>query len=333
MLCDELIAKLAPESGCDITPIIPRLKQAQKFTLSPEFAAVAEALSEDYSGLVRVFERCRLPYPETWVEFAQADRPRFMASGMHHPQMQRQPKRVGFLMSATRADLSAWKTHQFWNFENGMTGGAFVAMQADMTQELHHTSEVPSDEEIEQQSKALSFLERDHTLTHPGWLSASDEAKLMMVNHTELVQSDCPPIIPPDAIFSQFTAEHWTKYALAMRDLSRSDWAGEGAYVLAVIGLLNARNAVELEPVDISRLNKARIKSGKHPLQNHKILKIAHRQIKRVYADGEKHPTHAPMRGHFVRGHFKARKSGIFFWHPFARGHFERGTITKDYRL
>jgi TPR repeat protein len=37
----------------------------------PEFAAVADTLAQDYSGLVRVFDRCRLPYPETWIKMAQ----------------------------------------------------------------------------------------------------------------------------------------------------------------------------------------------------------------------------------------------------------------------
>jgi hypothetical protein len=63
----------------------------------------------------------------------------------------------------------------------------------------------------------------------------------------------------------------------------------------------------------------------------HKILKIAHRQVKRVYADGARDATHAPMRGHFVMGHWKIRRSGIYFWRPHARGHFDKGTIIKDY--
>jgi limonene-1,2-epoxide hydrolase len=123
------------------------------------------------------------------------------------------------------------------------------------------------------------------------------------------------------------------EYAKIVRDLSSSDWASEPAYILAVIGLLNARNAVETEVVDHAKLNRARVKSGKPELFEHKILKIAHRQRQRVFTDGVDTRDYAPMRGHFVRGHFKVRKTGIYFWHPFARGDFGRGKIEKDYEL
>ena len=47
----------------------------------------------------------------------------------------------------------------------------------------------------------------------------------------------------------------------------------------------------------------------------------------------ESHGDYAPMRGHFVRGHFKTRKTGIYFWHPHARGSFDRGMIEKTYEM
>jgi len=148
-----------------------------------------------------------------------------------------------------------------------------------------------------------------------------------MMNHTDLTAPDFHLLAPilDDEAFQQ--------YAKIVRALARSDWAGESSYLMAVIGLLNARNAVETETVDYSRLNKARQKAGKLPLFEYKLLKIAHRQVQRVYPDGKRPNDHAPMRGHFVRGHFKARKSGVFFWHPFARGDFHRGRIKKDYEL
>ena len=115
--------------------------------------------------------------------------------------------------------------------------------------------------------------------------------------------------------------------------LARSDWAGEPAFILAVIALLNARNAIEIDTVDNTAFNKKRAKRGRLPLFSHKVLKIAHRQIKRVYGDAGHQGDYQPMRGHFVRGHFKTRKTGIFFWHPFSRGDFTRGKVVKDYEV
>ena len=53
----------------------------------------------------------------------------------------------------------------------------------------------------------------------------------------------------------------------------------------------------------------------------------------RIYPEGDPRGDYAPMRGHFVRGHFKIRKTGVFFWHPHARGDFGRGQIEKDYEI
>jgi hypothetical protein len=325
MLIDELISELTPTAGADIRPMISRLKSAQKFVLGAEFAAVAEALAEDYSGLVKVFDRCRLPYAETWIEFLQADRPRFAAAGIQLPEVQRAPKRVGALLTATATDLSAWKAHLFWNFDNrpGHCGTALCAMLFDMTTPLYHQTELPP----EAQLASREFFASRNITPHPGWMTASDEVRLKMSNHTGLDMPDFDIDLP------NIPAHKQKELGQLIRDMARSDWAGEVPYILAVIGLLNARNATETETVDHTRLNKARNKSGKPPLFEHKILKIARRQVRRVYPDGKKDSNHAPMRGHFVRGHFKARKSGIFFWHPFLRGDLHRGTIDKDYQL
>jgi hypothetical protein len=99
--------------------------------------------------------------------------------------------------------------------------------------------------------------------------------------------------------------------------------AGEPAFLLAVIGLINARNAVETETVNLIRLNRAREKRGKAPFFEHKVLKIAVRQQRRVYGEAGSHGDYTPMRGHFVSGHRKVRRTGIFFWHPHARGDFK----------
>jgi hypothetical protein len=329
VLCDEVMVDLAIASGCDISAVVPRIARAQKFILTAEFAAVAEELSNDYTGLVRAFPQCRLPYADVWIEVLQADRPQFMASDMHMPQVQKKPKRVGFLLTAIREDLSAWKTHLFWSFDNHATGAAIAAVVYDMSQPIRHYTELPDDDDFDTDLN-INGLQVKHFESHPGWVAASKQIRLVMTNHTTLAKPDFRYVFPGIELLD---AQGLRDLAMITGRMARADWAGEGTFLLATIGLMNARNAVEIQAVDQSRLNKARIKSGKQPLLEHKILKIAHRQVKRVYPNGQRASNHAPMRGHFVRGHFKTRKSGIYFWLPHARGHFERGTITKDYKL
>lgn len=320
MLCDDLVTHLAPGSGMDIKSVIPLIQGSQKFVLSPNFAAVADALSTDYAGLVRVFERCRLPYPCTWIEVAHLDRPGFAAAPIHAPEFQIRPRRVGFLLTSTRDDLSAWKAHLFWNLEDAVCSCAALAMEYDMCRPFTNVTHA------EDRPYENVMLRRQPT-AHPGWNMANMTVRTAMVNHTHPAWPDyglpSPAGIPLDEIERFYTL---------VSELARSDWAGEAAYLLAVIGLLNARNAVEVELVDNKKLNKARVKRGKLPLLSHKILKIAHRQIKRVPGEGRT-GDREPMRQHFCRGHFKARKSGIFFWSPHLRGDPSRGRVEKEYEL
>jgi hypothetical protein len=330
MLCDEVVAEGAPGSGCDISVVLPRIAKAQKFVLGPECAAVCEALSEDYRGLIRVFDRCRLPFAETWIEVAQQDRPGFVNAGIQSPMFQVPPRRVGFLLSATRPDLSAWKAHLFWSLETARGSGeiagisaAALAMRYDMTREIRHEVDM-SDEVCERDMRSVIV---PNVKPHPGWTKADSATRATMVNHTD---PDVPDWGLPHP--GELPKGDWDKFYGIVAELARSDWAGEATYLLAVIGLLNARNAVEAEPVDRGKLNRARVKRGRPPLFSHKVLKIAHRQQRR-YGGEDRDGHHAPARGHFVRGHFKARKSGVYFWTPHARGDFSRGVIHKEYEL
>lgn len=326
MLCDQIIADGVPASGCDIRRMLPQIRAAQKFVLSPEFTAVADALSVDYTGLVRAFPHCRLPYQQTWIELAHAERATFSKAEMIAPDWQVKPHRVGYLLSATRDDLSAWKVHLFWSTDKGCSCPP-MAMEFDMIGSFGPV-QLPMMESLRERIESSLVLTNAPAMDHPGWTRASDSVKLAMLAHTK-------PSIPNYGLPYPIgiPRERINEYSEAMVDLARADWAGEPAYLLAVIGLLNARNAVETEAVDYRKLNHARMKRGKPPLFEHKLLKISRRQQKRVYNGSGPVSNHAPMRGHFVMGHWKVRKTGIFFWHPFKRGDFTRGRIEKDYEV
>jgi hypothetical protein len=324
MLCDDLVANGAPGSCMDISSILPVVARAQKFSLSAEFAAVADALSENYAGLVRVFDRCRLPYPETWIECAHAERPNFRAAEMHAPLFQVQPRRIGFLCTATRDDLSAWKTHLFWSCALSNSAAA-LALQFDMTQPLN--ADVPPTDEQVKVTRAKTSIVAPNLTDHPGWIAADEFVRRAMIHHTDIVLPDFG--IP---IASDLPRDKYDEFYSMIFQLARSDWAGEAGYLLAVIGLLNARNATTAEAVDHSKLNHARIKRGRPPLFEHRVLKITHRHMTRPPGSSSDN-SYAALRAHMVRGHFKARKTGIFFWHPHVRGDLNLGRIEKQYEI
>lgn len=336
MLADEIVANGLPGAGVStamVRPVIARIKKAQKYVLAPEFAAVADALAENYRSLVSAFPFCRLPYPEVWIELAAADRPNFMTAELQAPGFQGKPKRIGFLCSATRSDLSAWRTHLCWTLHNAQlahavvppgASGAAVAMNFDMHNVLDHVTEADL-QEPKPKLRPDVFIDIPN---HPGWDHAAPSVRLAMLRHTHPVHPDWGL---PD-IASHLAAHQIEEAYELIHQLARSDWAGEVAYLLAVIGLMNARNASETVRSDYRKLNRARTKRGEPPLFEHHLLKIHDRQQRRV-GDYSSHSKHAPMRGHFVSGHWKVRKTGIYFWKPFKRGDFSRGSISKDYQL
>jgi hypothetical protein len=118
-------------------------------------------------------------------------------------------------------------------------------------------------------------------------------------------------------------AEKIAEYAL-------EDWGGEMRFMIALLGLLNARNVVETETVNKDKHNVKRMKQGKLPLFSHKLLKIR----PQIYVHDARNMAasqNRDMRFHFVTGHFKHRKSGLFWWSMHARGSVKQGVIDKDY--
>lgn len=94
-----------------------------------------------------------------------------------------------------------------------------------------------------------------------------------------------------------------------------------------ILMMLNSRNAVEHQDHDISRLNKARVKSDKPPLLAHRVthLHLSRARLRDAEASGM---TRTEMRAHMVRGHFKVRRTGVYWWSAFVRG--RHGTLDRD---
>ena len=197
MLADEIC-----KQGVDLfdrremTSTLQAISQAQKYVLAPQFAAVADAMSEDFGSLVRAFPFCRLPYPKIWIEVVHQDRPHFASSVIHAPSFQGTPRRIGFLCTATRDDLSAWKTHLFWNLPRPGTGEYFcnaasMAMNYDMQETL--------DRGVRKED-ILNYEEWDHGLdrrvftntiqANKGWERSKESERLAMLQHTHPIATD-----------------------------------------------------------------------------------------------------------------------------------------------
>lgn len=93
-------------------------------------------------------------------------------------------------------------------------------------------------------------------------------------------------------------------------------YENDAALFMDYLARFNSPSIVEYTDVDMTVLNKKRTKNDKHPLSNHRVVDLSH-TIKRALnaKEGDGVPG-SDRRMHWVRGHFKVRKSGMFWWNP-----------------
>jgi hypothetical protein len=109
------------------------------------------------------------------------------------------------------------------------------------------------------------------------------------------------------------------------------DITGEPGMLQCVILLLNSKNLTAVETVPApERLNKQRARKGREPLLGYSTIriKLSRTLAQRAGAHGERNPA----RVHVVSGHFKVRKSGVYWWNDHTRGDPTQGVIRQQKR-
>jgi hypothetical protein len=299
MLVDEILADTKMPvmyPGFDMIQGI--LRRASKYVLAPDFTTAADGLTNNYKELERIAPFCRLPAPICWFELAQADRPEFLKAPMHFAELQGAPKRVGFLCIAPDPlKLWHWMTMLMWM----LTSEPRAHLQLPGLRTKNNVSQL-----------VLLYDTKDGFTQDP------------LSRLAGLVEIRIAPFVPPSLKDLLKDPNH------QLFKLCQADWSGEIRYLFSVLGLFNARNVVEVERVDKTKHNKARAKHGNPPLCSHTILKIRamhRRSFLGVRGEG----SHGDVRRNFCSGHWKNRRTGLFWWNPHWRGNPQRGTITHDY--
>lgn len=275
------------------------VKRAQKFVLDRSIGEVAGDMSRPQVRDVMPY--CRLPYPTCWLEIAQQDRPFFadaFAQGPNHSGGKTyQPSRVGIL-----CEQQGDNPQRFW---------ATLAWSYSRADQLAQGLDTPLS--VCPYGVSIWCDEYDHELDEPFLL------KMLVAPYWRtamtLISSKAPGMV---AILKR-NADH--------------DWAGEPWFWLAVMALLNAKNGASSTFVAAPEaLNKARRKAGKpEKVDYHQLtLRIGPRDApgRRSTPSGRD-----PARAHTVRGHFKIRATGVYWWRPFIRGDLQEGFTGKTYKV
>lgn len=275
------------------------LRQAQKFVIDRSIGEVAGDMSRNAVRDVLPF--CRLPYPTCWLEIAQADRPFFADAFEHGPNHSGgrtfQPVRVGLL-----CEQQGDNPQRFW---------ATLAWTYTVADQLAQGLESPVS--ICPFGVSIWCDTFDLTLGEPFTL------KMLVAPYWReamgLIVDKAPDLFP------------------ILTKNSDHDWAGEPWFWLAVMALLNAKNGARSSFVQPpAALNKSRLRAGKPPLVDYHQLTL---RIGPHDAPGRRTTAsdRAAMRAHTVRGHFKVRRTGIYWWRSFIRGEVAEGFARKDYKV
>lgn len=302
MLADQLLepsAELMEMTMGEFATYQATLKKAQRFVLDRSIGEVAGDMSRPAVRDVLPF--CRLPYPVCWLEVAQQDRPFFaeaFTQGPNHSGGRTfQPVRVGVLCEQQGDNPQRFYATLAWTYS--------VADQ--LAQGLDHPISVsPMGVSIwcDEPDPELGEPFLLKTLIAPYW------RKPMM-----MIAASAPDMI---------------------ETLTRNgdhDWAGEPWFWLAVLALLNAKNGASAVYVPAPEaLNVRRRKAGKpEKVDYHQLtLRIGPRPqpVRRGGVSGRD-----AQQAHTVRGHFKIRKTGVYWWRPFIRGDVAEGFTGKSYKV
>lgn len=90
--------------------------------------------------------------------------------------------------------------------------------------------------------------------------------------------------------------------------------------LIPILILMSCPNAVATQTVSNEKLNKSRRKKGKPELEDYRLVKMSLSKARRRVVEGAAVASGArSITGSLVMGHFKVRKTGVFWWNPHSR--------------
>jgi hypothetical protein len=295
-----------------ITKIYPDLSQAQCFIISPEIAtACAEVLQSKPSSLLSAMDMLRTPYRHTWVEWTDRSYTRTNNKAI--------PRQLGMLLVTDESCRNGWAALAWEHADRSLMlnplGLAFSWERGKIAIEVYAKEHlVPN--------AVLIAAERRKWLADASlpdnWKRFSDkpaEREAAREREAALELDLRASVIPIEACLLLNVWPGTARYESYVDDL-----AGELQFIESFLLLLNSRNTIiAQERDDFRRLNRARAKHKKPPLKEFitTILRIGRVQGNRALAAGH---TRETARLHLVRGHFKMRASGVYWYSPHARG-------------
>lgn len=285
--------------------------QAVHFEIDAEVGKIAHAVSKsDVSKLLAIHPFCRMPFKRTWIEWCG-----------HHvefgkekttPRDEHQAARCGVLLVASNdAHSSGFMIAASYH------KAAKVDLIINPIASVMDWSGETSVEQIAESAEYIAAMRQFRQFER------NTDAELVELSRRGGVSLN--PYLP--AFWERLKGKPEAEVNQLMNtcaDLIN----GQFGFAEAVLAVMNSRNLVALGEVeDLSRLNKARNRNGKPPLTAFRNVRIS--LSKSATHKRNRNATGIPTPLHIVRGHFKVRKSGIYWWSPFWRGDAAAGVVSR----
>lgn len=294
--------------------VVSRIAKASVFVLDQNATAMcANVFFSRPSSILAALGFVRLPTDTVWIEYSNiAAREAFARLGNDNPWAEGAVfiERSGLLLTQKEGAIDMEAVAQFRKDDGRIIELLTARCRFDTTPGIkldpsrRRTPEKHEHGATGQAKKYYDLLSRDEAE-----LAARDEIRLRFGGslHTDYVAmvSSIPGIKERlqttleghvDDIYRMFTTQ-----------------------ILPSLILMNCRNAVEQEYVAApAKLNKARRAKGRPEIGPYHIVKLKLRpKKKRIYE--ERGYSGVQMSGGLVVGHFKVRKTGVFWWSPYLR--------------
>jgi len=183
---------------------------------------------------------------------------------------------------------------------------------------------------------AKAWMERSAFHDWSRFASAAHERRAL-----QTLNRHCLPFVPSHTLgFVGWCAERALQSNMMMEsflsEIIQLSWEpdieGEPPFAETIIAMMNSRNAIEYRDVDLSALNKSRVKRRKQPFLPYQTTHLRLSQAQnRAFRAGLL--TREQAGQHSVRGHFKIRKTGVYWWSPFERGDPSKPLHRAEYKV
>lgn len=302
-------------------PVKERISKAQVYVLDKDAVAMAAGVSlSKPSSTLSALPWVRLPFESIWVEFPNQELREAMAN-LGSPN--KKPSgaiseivRTGFLVRKDDNHLTIEYVH-----EDRIDGRKLIDLcPVYMTFKLdgEHVlseSDIPEIDRIYRDTVgAKGKVQRHIKAIHEDPREAKAD---------ELLQERCKWIRHPDM---KIVREHLVAMSgEANAETTEENQAREmkrlvNLILIPFLILLSCPNAVTTQTVSHEKLNKQRRKKGKPELSDYRLVKMSLSKARKRVVEGAAVASGArSITGSLVMGHFKVRKSGVFWWNPHSR--------------